>query len=244
VKIFISAVVLLIFFPVLAQAQQVSGNQESDCMPGMPMPGCPDSTAQQSAGMQMGNTGLMSMQGMQPQTFLQAIVHHASSGTSEEPNSTPTPMLMTQKGAWMLMFHANVFVLDEQQSSSRGGDKLFSTNWFMPMAQRELGLGVLTVRTMLSLEPATVTDRRYPLLFEQGETAFGVPIADGQHPHDFIMELARKCCCRSILLQWATLQSDRQRIRIALQLLKIQLERSDITKRIPRTSPTMWSHLA
>jgi hypothetical protein len=28
------------------------------------------------------------------------------------------------------------------------------------------------------------------LLFQQGETAFGVPIADGQHPHDFIMELA------------------------------------------------------
>jgi hypothetical protein len=190
VKIFLSALVLLIFFPALAQAQQDAGNQESDCMPGMPMPGCPDSTAQQSTGIQMGKTGLMSMQGMQPQTFLRAIVHHASSGTSAEPDSTPTPMLMTQKGAWMLMFHANVFVLDEQQSSSRGGDKFFSTNWFMPMAQRELGPGVLTIRTMLSLEPATVTDRRYPLLFQQGETAFGVPIADGQHPHDFIMELA------------------------------------------------------
>jgi hypothetical protein len=189
-KIYINAWVLLIFFPVLALAQQDVGNQESDCMSGMTMPGCPDPTAQQSAGMQMGKTGLTSMQGMQPQTFLQAIVHHASSGTSAEPNSTPAPMLMAQKGAWMLMFHANVFVLDEQQSSSRGGDKFFSTNWFMPMAQRELGPGVLTVRTMLSLEPATVTDRRYPLLFQQGETAFGVPIADGQHPHDFIMELA------------------------------------------------------
>ena len=43
---------------------------------------------------------------------------------------------------------------------------------------------------MLSLEPATVTDRRYPLLFQQGETAFGLPIVDGQHPHDFFMELA------------------------------------------------------
>ena len=189
-KIFISALVFLIFFPLLAQAQQDAGNQESDCMPGMPMPGCPDPTAQQSTGVQMGKAGLMNMQGMPPQTFLQALVHHASSGTSAEPNSTPTPMLMTQKGAWMLMFHANVFVLDEQQSNSRGGDKFFSTNWFMPMAQHELGPGVLTIRTMLSLEPATVTDRRYPLLFQQGETAFGVPIADGQHPHNFIMELA------------------------------------------------------
>jgi hypothetical protein len=90
----------------------------------------------------------------------------------------------------MIMFHANVFITDEQQSGPRGGDKFFSTNWFMPMAQRKLGPGVFAVRTMLSLEPATVTDRRYPLLFQQGETAFGVPIADGQHPHDFIMELA------------------------------------------------------
>ena len=50
--------------------------------------------------------------------------------------------------------------------------------------------GQLTLRTMLSLEPATVTQRFYPLLFQQGETAFGRPINDGQHPHDFIMELA------------------------------------------------------
>jgi hypothetical protein len=43
---------------------------------------------------------------------------------------------------------------------------------------------------MLSFEPATVTKRRYQLLFQQGETAFGKPVTDGQHPHDFFMELA------------------------------------------------------
>ena len=43
---------------------------------------------------------------------------------------------------------------------------------------------------MLSAEPATITDRRYPLLFQQGETAYGVPIADGQHPHNLFMEIA------------------------------------------------------
>ena len=84
------------------------------------------------------------------------------------------------------MFHANVFVLDEQQSGPRGGDKFFSTNWFMGMAQRKVGPGTFTARVMLTLEPATITDRRYPLLFQQGETAYGVPIADGQHPHDFL----------------------------------------------------------
>src|SRR5437588_12213920 len=60
----------------------------------------------------------------------------------------------------------------------------------MPMAQRDAGPGTLTLRAMLSLEPATVTGRRYPELLQVGETAFGRPITDGQHPHDFFMELA------------------------------------------------------
>jgi hypothetical protein len=97
-------------------------------------------------------------------------------------------MWMTMHGDWMLMFHSNAFIVDEQQTSPRGGDKFFSTNWFMPMAQRQLGPGTLTLRTMLSLEPATITGRQYPLLFQQGETAYGNPIVDGQHPHNFIME--------------------------------------------------------
>lgn len=125
-----------------------------------------------------------------PQDFAQAIEAHTTSGTSAEPDSTPAPMWMTMRGDWMLMFHGNAFVADTQQTSPRGSDKLFSTNWWMPMAQRELGPGQLTLRTMLSLEPATVTDRQYPLLFQQGETAYGNPIVDGQHPHDFVMELA------------------------------------------------------
>jgi len=58
------------------------------------------------------------------------------------------------------------------------------------MAQTQLGRGTFTARVMLSLEPATITQRYYPELFQQGETAFGKPIVDGQHHHDFIMELA------------------------------------------------------
>ena len=193
---------VLLFFPVLAGAQQ-SGSE--DGMPGMKMDtqstkqaspqkkqddnmqGMPGMDQGQMQGMRMGGNELITMH---PETFLQEIVRHATSGTSAEPNSTPVPMLMAAKGAWMLMFHANVFVIDEQQSSPRGGDKFFSTNWFMGMAQRPLGPGVFTARAMLSLEPATVTQRRYPLLFQQGETAFGKPIVDGQHPHDLFMEIA------------------------------------------------------
>jgi hypothetical protein len=126
----------------------------------------------------------------QSNSFTDHILHHADSGTSAQADSTPTDMLMTKKRGWEVMFHANAFLNFEQQSGARGFDKVFSTNWFMPMAQREVGPGTLTFRFMASLEPATVTGRNYPLLFQQGETAFGRPIVDGQHPHDFMMELA------------------------------------------------------
>jgi hypothetical protein len=171
---------LVLLIPVSASAQQTA-TQESDSaqmrdMGQMNMPG--------------GKSDAQGMMNTHPETFLEEIMHHSSSGTSAEPNSTPTPMLMGVKGQWQFMFHANVFIGDLQQSGARGADRFFSTNWFMGMAQHKAGPGTFTVRAMLSLEPATVTGRRYPLLFQQGETAFGVPIVDGQHPHDFVMELA------------------------------------------------------
>ncbi|MBV9573269.1 MAG: hypothetical protein JOY93_04390 [Acidobacteriales bacterium] len=123
-------------------------------------------------------------------TFIDLSQQHLTSGTGAEPNSTPFEMVMKSEGNWMLMFHGLAFIADTQQSKPRGADKLFSTNWFMPMAQKKFGNGTLTLRAMLSLEPATVSERRYPELFQQGETAFGNPIVDGQHPHDFFMEIA------------------------------------------------------
>lgn len=125
-----------------------------------------------------------------PQTFIQFITRHSTSGTSAEPVSTPASMLMDMHGNWMFMFHGEAFVNDIQQSGRRGADKFFSTNWFMPMAQWHKGSNTITFRTMLSLEPATVTKQRYPELFQEGETAYGRPIVDGQHPHDFFMEVA------------------------------------------------------
>ena len=166
-------------------------------MPGMQMP-CPQqqqpAKPQQHGNMQ--EMGCRHVAGTQmnmnepPKTLVEAITLHGTSGTSAEPNSTPMPMLMTSWGKWMLMFHGEAFLNVLQQSGNRGSDKVFSTNWFMPMAQRELGPGTFTMRTMLSLEPATVTNQYYPELFQQGETAYGKPIVDGQHPHDFVMELA------------------------------------------------------
>jgi hypothetical protein len=142
--------------------------------------------AQEMPGMDMSH-GHMEMNAY---SLIDLTLQHATAGTDAEPDSTPSEMLMNQKGKWLLMFHGVAFLADIQQTGPRGKEKLFAPNWIMPMAQRKLGNGSLTLRAMLSFEPASVSQRRYPILFQQGETAFGKPIVDGQHPHDFFMEVA------------------------------------------------------
>lgn len=153
--------------------------------PGMTMGPGASGTQGEMQDMHMSGTSMSA-----PATFIDAILAHSSAGTSGEPDSTPHAMLMTKVGAWSVMFHGTLFVNAIQQTGPRGADKVFSTSWLMPMAQRTAGPGTLTLRGMLSLEPATITDRRYPELFQVGETAFGDPIVDGQHPHNLFMELA------------------------------------------------------
>jgi hypothetical protein len=124
------------------------------------------------------------------QTLKQNVLRHAASGTSLEPASSAPPMLMRMSAGWMQMLHGQATLAEQQQTGPRGRDKLFSVNWVMGMAQRSTAHGQWTLVSMLSLEPATITGRYYPELFQQGETAFGKPIVDGQHPHDLFMELA------------------------------------------------------
>jgi hypothetical protein len=124
-------------------------------------------------------------------SFTENLLRHNGSGTDLDPASGAPPMLMRMTANnWMLMLHGNAIAVEQQQSGPRGHDKFFSVNWFMPMAQRTWGQNQITLRTMLSLEPATITGRSYPELFQQGETAFGKPIVDGQHPHNLFMEIA------------------------------------------------------
>jgi hypothetical protein len=112
------------------------------------------------------------------------------SGTAVNSAAWPMPMLMKPFGSWNTMYMAQAFLNDTQQSGPRGSDKFYSINWFMADAEHRAGEnGAFQFQLMLSLDPATITDRRYPLLFQTGETAFGKPIIDGQHPHDFIMSL-------------------------------------------------------
>ena len=113
-----------------------------------------------------------------------------SSGTGYQPAAWPMPMIMSKLGTWNLMWMGQAYLIATQQSGPKGGDKVYSSNWGMLGAVHRLGSGSFMLRTMLSLDPLTITGRRYPLLFQTGETAYGRPIVDGQHPHDFVMELS------------------------------------------------------
>lgn len=115
------------------------------------------------------------------------LLMEEASGTSVNPASAPMTMRMMMRGEWNLNFMGDAFVTDTQQSGPRGGDKLYSTNVFMGSAEHRAGRGAFLFDLMLSLEPATITGREYPELFQTGETAFGKPIEDGQHPHNFVM---------------------------------------------------------
>ncbi|MCC6586798.1 MAG: hypothetical protein IT168_08915 [Bryobacterales bacterium] len=113
-----------------------------------------------------------------------------SSGTAFQAKAWPMPMKMTQAGGWNLMWMGQAFVVATQQSGPRGGDKVYSANWGMLGAVHSLAGGSFMVRAMVSLDPLTVTKRRYPLLFQTGESAYGTPLVDAQHPHDLLMELS------------------------------------------------------
>jgi hypothetical protein len=128
------------------------------------------------------------MEGMQHEHMshdaASALLMRQASGTSMNPAAAEMHMSMAMHGDWMTMLHGAAFVDGVVQSGPRGGDKVFSTNWAMGMAERPLGGGHLMFRTMLSLEPLTV-GKKYPELFQTGEG-----VIDGQHPHDFFMEVA------------------------------------------------------
>lgn len=133
-----------------------------------------------------------SMAGMNMGDSSSPPADHSASGTSVNPRSSPMGMIHKRLGAWNLMFHGIAFVTDAQQSGARGHDKFFSPNWFMATAEHSLSGGILQFDAMLSLEPATITNRSYPLLFQTGETAYGRPLVDAQHPHNFVMELSAR----------------------------------------------------
>ncbi len=118
------------------------------------------------------------------------VMMRDASGTAWQPTSTPMAGTMWAAGGWSGMVHGYVDLVYDQQSGPRGGTQTFSESMLMVMAQHGAGPGTLTLRSMLSLDPA-MGPSGYPLLLQTGETANGVtPLVDRQHPHNLFMEMA------------------------------------------------------
>jgi hypothetical protein len=114
------------------------------------------------------------------------------SGTAWLPASTPMHGHSRNLAGWRVMLHYNLFAGVIRDGSRQGGTEGMTANWLMGMADREAAGGVLALRGMLSLEPLALKREGYPLLLQTGETAFGEPLVDRQHPHDLFMEVALK----------------------------------------------------
>jgi hypothetical protein len=159
-------------------------------MPNMSnMPANPDSA-------HMNMPGMAGMPGMHGHTTEDMMIGPAGvsmermgSGTTWIPDAVTMPNRRRMLGDWMIMSHGFAFLQYDKQSGERGDDQFGSLNWTMLMATHDFAGGRFQARTMLSLDPLTVTNRGYPLLLQSGETYKGQPLHDRQHPHDFWMEL-------------------------------------------------------
>jgi hypothetical protein len=114
------------------------------------------------------------------------------SGTSWLPDATPMYAVHLTEGSWTVMIHGNGFVQYIREGSDRGDRQFGSVNWVMGMASRSTRGGILSLRSMFSIEPLTVGRCGYPDLLATGELCHGVRLHDRQHPHDLFMELAAR----------------------------------------------------
>src|SRR5437868_8282428 len=105
------------------------------------------------------------------------------SGTTWIPDAVALPARQARAAAWNLTLHGFAFLELDAQGGPRGGTQLGSLNWAMVMATHAFAGGRFQARTMLSLDPATVSPRGYPLLLQTGEAYHGQPVHDRQHPH-------------------------------------------------------------
>ena len=114
-----------------------------------------------------------------------------ATGTSWIPSSTLMPGIHRSADDWNMMVHGYLMAIYDRQGGPHGGRKFFSENMFMYTAQKDFGDHTFALRSMISLEPATIGCDGYPLLLQTGETCNGkTPLINRQHPHDFLMELA------------------------------------------------------
>lgn len=113
------------------------------------------------------------------------------SGTTWLPDDSPMFMkALPKQGRYDLAYMGNFSLNYTDAGGKRGDERFFSNSMPMLMARRETGGGILSFRLMGSLDPVFNGEYGYPNLFQTGETAYGEPLRDHQHPHDLVSELS------------------------------------------------------
>ncbi|RZK94302.1 MAG: hypothetical protein EOO62_30850, partial [Hymenobacter sp.] len=153
--------------------------------PGQPMSGMKMPTDSTHTMHQMAGMGMSSMGGMSTMSHAYSRnlpMSRNGSGTAWQPDQTPMYMWMQHKGPWMLMYHGSAFGRYTSQNFNHDDGRghahaVDGPNWFMTMAQRNVGKrGLLNLTLMMSLDPLTETRGGYPLLFQTGESYKGQPL--------------------------------------------------------------------
>jgi hypothetical protein len=128
---------------------------------------------------------------MQGANDLVVPMEREGSGTAWQPDSAPEYGAMHATPASMLMTHYAAFPRYVETGSARGSRRFDAPNWLMVMGSQKLGANAqLGYHAMLTLDPLTENRIGYPLLYQTGETAYGAPLHDRQHPHDLFAELS------------------------------------------------------
>ena len=128
---------------------------------------------------------------MQGAADLGVPMEREGSGTSWQPDSAPEYGSMHETPASMLMTHYAAFPRYVETGSTRGSRRFDAPNWLMVMGSQKMGPNAqLGYHAMISLDPLTENRVGYPLLYQTGETAYGAPLHDRQHPHDLFSELS------------------------------------------------------
>lgn len=113
-----------------------------------------------------------------------------TSGTAWLPDDSPMYALGGARAGWMWMLHGAAFGQFDRQGTSRGETQVGLVDWEMGMVARPLFGGVLRANVMTSLQSLVLGDSGYPQLLQTGGSLNGSRLANRQHPHALVGELA------------------------------------------------------
>ena len=128
---------------------------------------------------------------MRSTTNLADPMSQDGSGTAWVPKSTQMFGWMRMGARDMQMTHGAIFPRYASAGSERGSRRADAPNWLMFMGTHAIGeRAQFGYTAMLSADILTENQNGYPLLFQSGESAYGMQLHDRQHPHDLFSELA------------------------------------------------------